>query len=216
MTPRFPNKPRFPRKRRGKRFFLLLALPLLPLLFLAGPGALFNDDSSGDASMQDETRPPAELEWKEAYPAGSLPPDLAFDKLLLEKNKRRLTAFAGGKAVRVYFVALGQNPSGPKEVQGDKRTPEGNYRIDGKNAASAYHKNLGVSYPNAADRARAKTLNKPPGGDIKIHGLAPEFAFLGQAHRLTDWTHGCIAVTNEEIEELFSRTAIGVPIEILP
>ena len=216
MPPQVPNRPRFPRKRQGKKLLPLLALPLVPLLFLAGKGALLNDDSSKDASVRDEIRPLAELAWKEAYPAGALPPDLAFDKHLLEKSKRRLTAFAGGKAVRVYLVALGQNPSGPKQTQGDKRTPEGSYSIDGKNAASAYHKNLGISYPNAADRARAKTLNKPPGGDIKIHGLAPEFADLGQAHRLTDWTHGCIAVTNEEIEELFARTAVGVPVEILP
>jgi murein L,D-transpeptidase YafK len=157
-----------------------------------------------------------ELDRQEEYPAGPLPPALAFDKLLVEKSLRRLTAFSRGKPVRVYLVALGHNPVGPKEIQGDKRTPEGVYHIDGKNAASAYYKNLGISYPNEADRARAKALNAPPGGDIKIHGLAPEFADIGSAHRLTDWTYGCIAVTNEEMEELFTHTPVGASVEIRP
>ncbi|MDR2604327.1 MAG: L,D-transpeptidase, partial [Desulfovibrio sp.] len=79
-----------------------------------------------------------------------------------------------------------------------------------------YHKNLGISYPNEQDRARAAAAGKKPGGNIKIHGLAPSFAYLGQAHRLTDWTYGCIAVTNPEIEELFARTEVGTPVEIVP
>jgi murein L,D-transpeptidase YafK len=159
---------------------------------------------------------PIELRDSEAYPQGALPAALRFDKLLLEKSSRRLTAFAHGKAVRVYLVALGENPVGHKESEGDKRTPEGRYRIDDKNTRSAYHKNLGISYPNAQDRARAAAAGKKPGGNIKIHGLAPRFAHLGQAHRLTDWTFGCIAVTNPEIEELFARTEMGTPVEIIP
>jgi murein L,D-transpeptidase YafK len=159
---------------------------------------------------------PPELDAWEACPQEPLPASLRFDKLLLEKSGRRLTAFAQGKAVRVYFVALGENPVGHKRYEGDKRTPEGRYRIDGKNANSAYHRNLGISYPNEHDRARAAAAGKHPGGNLKIHGLAPSFAHLGQAHRLTDWTFGCIAVTNPEIEELFARTEIGTPVEIVP
>jgi murein L,D-transpeptidase YafK len=159
---------------------------------------------------------PTELDPSEAYPQGALPASLRFDKLLLEKGRRRLTAFAQGKAVRVYLTALGENPAGHKQYEGDKRTPEGRYRIDDKNARSAYHKTLGISYPNAQDRARAAATGKNPGGNIKIHGLAPSFAHLGQAHRLTDWTFGGIAVTNPEIEELFAHTEIGTPVEIVP
>jgi murein L,D-transpeptidase YafK len=159
---------------------------------------------------------PTELDASEAYPQGALPASLRFDKLLLEKSRRRLTAFTQGKAVRAYLVALGENSVGHKEYEGDKRTPEGRYRIDDKNAHSAYHKNLGISYPNEQDRARAAAVGKKPGGNIKIHGLASSFAHLGQAHRLTDWTFGCIAVTNPEIEELFARTEIGTSVEIVP
>ncbi len=157
-----------------------------------------------------------ELPVNEAYPQGPLPDELRFERLRLEKSLRKLTAYAGSKPVRVYLVALGTNPLGHKEVQGDRKTPEGTYKIDGKNPNSSYYKNLGVSYPNAADRAHAKKLGQSPGGDIKIHGLAPSFAAIGAAHRLSDWTHGCIAVTNEEMEELYTRTAVGVPIEIVP
>lgn len=150
------------------------------------------------------------------YPAGPLPDNLIFDRLLLEKGKRRLTAYANGAPARIYTVALGTNPIGHKEFQGDRKTPEGLYKIDGKNPNSSYHKNLGVSYPNDQDRAKAAELGKAPGGDIKIHGLRPKDAYLGKAHRLTDWTHGCIAVTNEEMDELYARTPVGIPIEILP
>lgn len=157
-----------------------------------------------------------ELPDDESYPAGPLPAGLKYDRLYLEKSARKLTAYAGDKPVRVYLVALGTNPLGHKEYQGDRKTPEGKYSVDGKNPNSSYYKNLGVSYPNAADKAYAQKLGKSPGGDIKIHGLAPSFAYVGSAHRLSDWTHGCIAVTNEEMEELYNHTAVGVPIEIVP
>jgi hypothetical protein len=197
------------------RFALALLSGLaLPVLLLAGAPAV--SDRARCHAMS--ARPPGveALSAREAYPQGALPDDLLFDDLLLEKGKRRLTAFAGGQAVRVYLVALGGDPVGPKQVEGDMRTPEGSYVINDKNPNSAYYKNVGISYPNAADRERAKKLGKSPGGDIKIHGLAPHFAAIGAAHRLTDWTWGCIAVTNAEMEEIFTRTTVGTPIEILP
>jgi murein L,D-transpeptidase YafK len=213
-------RPRYPKKRRIPRAILLPGLLILwamlvftvMLLAFAGGERVQNasQKNAGDAVG------PTELTAAEAYPQGSLPASLRFDKLLLEKSSRRLTAFAQGKAVRVYLTALGENPVGHKEYEGDKRTPEGRYRIDEKNARSAYHKTLGISYPNARDRARAEAAGKKTGGNIKIHGLAPSFAHLGQAHRLTDWTFGSIAVTNPEIEELFARTEIGTPVEIVP
>ncbi|MDR2161773.1 MAG: L,D-transpeptidase family protein [Desulfovibrio sp.] len=200
------KKPRYPLRRspRLRPSFLvlaglLLAALLLPRLFPSG------------AARPDNT--PAVLA---EYPAGPLPPDLIFDKLLLEKSLRRLTAFHGDKAVRIYTVALGFAPVGHKQFQGDGKTPEGRYAINDKNPRSAYYRNLGISYPNNADSAFARKNGKSPGGDIKIHGLAPAYAAIGASHRLTDWTYGCIAVTNPEIEELFNRTPIGTPIEIVP
>lgn len=156
------------------------------------------------------------LAEEEAYPQGELPDGLMFEKLFLQKKARKLTAYSNGKPVRVYLVSLGFAPVGPKEVQGDGKTPEGKYSIDGKNPHSAYYKNLGISYPDSKDRKNAQKLGKSPGGDIKIHGLAPSFAEIGEEHLLTDWTHGCIAVTNPEMEELYTRTAVGTPIEIVP
>ena len=107
-------------------------------------------------------------------------------------------------------------PWGPNGVQGDKKTPEGTYRVDGKNPHSRYYKNLGVSYPNAQDRKNAAALGKSPGGDIKIHGLGPEFRHLGKEQWQYDWTLGCIAVTDEEVDELYDHTDVGAVIEILP
>ena len=118
--------------------------------------------------------------------------------------------------MRVYYVALGTSPVGAKQFQGDRKTPEGTYTINDKNPNSAYYKNMGLSYPNDADREFARKQNKSPGGDIKIHGLAPSFAELGATHRLSDWTYGCIAVTNPEIDELYAHTPVGTPIEIRP
>lgn len=151
-----------------------------------------------------------------ALAAEPLPSDVRFDKIVVEKSERRLTAWSGGKMLREYRVALGPNAVGPKRVQGDKKTPEGVYRVDGKNPHSRYYKNLGVSYPNAQDRKNAAALGKSPGGDIKIHGLGPEFRHLGKDQWTYDWTLGCIAVTDEEIDELYEHTDVGAVIEILP
>lgn len=205
-------RPKYPQKRKPALTLLLAAL-----VFVLGGMATFaflfkkdNPSATGGEAAASALKP------SEEYPRGELSPSLVFDSLLLEKSRRRLTAFSRGKPVRVYLVALGEVPVGPKEYQGDKKTPEGKYIIDDKNPNSAYYKNLGVSYPSQADRERAAKLRKSPGGDIKIHGLAPQFSALGAAHRLTDWTYGCIAVTNPEMEELFARTAVGTPIEIRP
>ncbi|MDR2487960.1 MAG: L,D-transpeptidase family protein [Desulfovibrio sp.] len=205
---KYPNRHRFVRPAA-----LLLDMAIFCLLF-AGAAILYDPAENGGLSMR--ALGANALLPAEEYPQGSLPDGVKFDKLLLEKSKRRLTAYVGSKPTRIYLVALGENPVGHKQFEGDKRTPEGTYIINDKNPNSAYYKNIGISYPNAEDRARAKKFNKRPGGDIKIHGLAPHFADIGAAHRLMDWTYGCIAVTNPEIEEIFSRTAVGTPIEIVP
>ena len=138
-------------------------------------------------------------------------------KIVVYKAKRELITYdASGKEIHTYKVALGFTPEGAKHFEGDGKTPEGIYRIDGKNPNSQYHKNLGISYPNAADKAYAARRKKRPGGDIKIHGLGERFAYLGAAHRQHDWTWGCIALTNDEIDALYAATPIGTPIEIKP
>ena len=138
------------------------------------------------------------------------------DLVLIEKAARRLTLLSGGTLVRTYAVALGSQPVGPKIQQGDDRTPEGSYVIDGRNYQSAYHLALHISYPNAVDRDRAATLGVNPGGDIMIHGLPNGFGWVGSAHRERDWTRGCIAVTDSEIEEIAGLVPDGTPVEIRP
>ena len=123
---------------------------------------------------------------------------------------------AGNKVIRTYKVSLGRGGLAPKERQGDGRTPEGHYIIDAKYAASNYHKALHVSYPNAEDRKRAASLGVAPGGAIMIHGLPNGKGWIGAAHRLYDWTLGCIAVTDEEIDEIFKLVPVGTPVEIRP
>lgn len=142
-------------------------------------------------------------------------PEMA-DRILVEKSKRAMTLFSGGKVVKTYLVALGGEPVGPKEREGDHKTPEGFYIIDSKNARSRFHLALHVSYPDEADWKRARKLGVSPGGAIMIHGLPKEFAYLGPLHRKTDWTDGCIAVTDEEIEEIWRLVKIGTPVEIRP
>jgi murein L,D-transpeptidase YafK len=146
----------------------------------------------------------------------ALPAKEQADKVIVEKSKRTLTLMQGDKVLKTYKVALGGDPVGAKERQGDHKTPEGNYVIDSKNAHSQFHLALHVSYPNAADRARARKAGFDPGGSIMIHGLAPSFAWMGPLHRQKDWTDGCIAVTNEEIEEIWTLVPVGTPVEIRP
>ncbi len=138
------------------------------------------------------------------------------DHILIVKSKRSMTLMRGAQILKTYSVALGTVPRGAKEKQGDHKTPEGNYVIDAKNAYSRFHLALHISYPTATDRARAKKLGVNPGGDIMIHGLESRFAFLGALHRQTDWTDGCIAVTNPEIEEIWRLVPVGTTVEIKP
>jgi murein L,D-transpeptidase YafK len=153
-----------------------------------------------------------------AFAAGPpmAPEDEHATLILVEKAERRLTLHRDGKVIRTYEVALGGNPVGTKERQGDSRTPEGRYTIDFKNDASRFHLSLRISYPDDADRARAAAAGVSPGGDIFVHGLPNGLGGLGATHRARDWTDGCIAVTNAEIEEIWSLVGIGTPIEIRP
>ena len=138
------------------------------------------------------------------------------DKILIEKKARRLTLLSKGAALKTYTIALGGNPDGPKERQGDNKTPEGTYVIDSRNRNSGYHLSLHISYPNEKDRKRAKELGVSPGGDIMIHGMKNGFSWAGDLHTNVDWTKGCIAVTDQEIEEIEKLVPNGTPIEIRP
>src|SRR4029453_17577363 len=138
------------------------------------------------------------------------------DRLVIAKAARTLTLYHGARVLRTYTVALGRNPEGPKEQEGDGRTPEGVYVIDSRNAQSAFHRSLHLSYPNAEDRRRAASRRVRPGGAIMIHGLPDGLGALGAAHRLRDWTEGCIAVTDDEIEEIWRLVPNGTRVEIRP
>ena len=127
-----------------------------------------------------------------------------------------MTLLSGGKVLKSYKIALGSVSVGPKQIEGDHKTPEGSYVIDAKNAHSQFHLSLHISYPSAADQQRARSIGARPGGAIMIHGLAAPFAYLGPLHRQTDWTDGCIAVTNAEIEEIWRLVPVGTRVEIRP
>jgi murein L,D-transpeptidase YafK len=145
------------------------------------------------------------------------PPDpIKADSILILKKDHLLELLSAGKVIRTYKVALGSGGLAPKQREGDARTPEGRYIIDSRNAASQYHKALHISYPNADDRKRAARLGVAPGGAVMIHGLPNGKAFIGSAHRLYDWTLGCVAVTDQEIDEIWTLVPVGTPVEIRP
>lgn len=136
------------------------------------------------------------------------------DFVLVDKSDRMLWLYAGGRVIRQYSgLQFGDQPAGHKQFEGDERTPEGRYTIDYGNPQSGYHLSLHISYPNAADRAYAAAQGRPPGGLIFIHGQ-PNALRDGRVEG--DWTDGCIALSNAEIEELWALVGDGTPIEIRP
>ncbi len=137
------------------------------------------------------------------------------DRILVDKSDRSLIAFEGGREVRRFAVALGRDPFGNKERQGDGRTPEGVYPVVAHNPASAYHLSLRLGYPTPAQAAAARAAGIDPGDDIMIHGLPNATPWLGAAHRARDWTLGCIALTNDEIAWLYRFTPDGAVVEIV-
>ena len=151
-----------------------------------------------------------------AFPV--LSADKTVDNILVEKNNRKMYLRYGKKNIREYNIRLGPNPIGHKEQEGDGKTPEGKYIISGRNPKSSYHLSLRISYPNSADKANAAAKKVKPGGDIMIHGYpnyTPNAAF-DIVHNNYDWTAGCIAVTDEEIEEIWELVPDGAKIEIKP
>ena len=127
-----------------------------------------------------------------------------------------MEVYGNGQLLKVYHVCLGPQPIGPKHFRNDGKTPEGIYHIDSKNPKSLYHKALGVSYPSPEDTRYARAAGKPSGGDIKIHGLPNGEGDLAEEYSAQDWTLGCIALTDPEIDELYAHVAVGACVNILP
>jgi murein L,D-transpeptidase YafK len=148
--------------------------------------------------------------------AGATPANAKVDRVLVLKHQHVLQLLNGGHILKEYKVALGGSPVGPKTQQGDHKTPEGIYTLDSRNSKSQYYKSLHISYPTPEQRAAARKRGVSPGGDVFVHGLPGKYRNIGAAHRLYDWTDGCIAVTDEEMDEIWLAVADGTPIEIRP
>jgi murein L,D-transpeptidase YafK len=138
------------------------------------------------------------------------------DRVVVLKKERTLQLLNQGKVIKTYKVALGGDPVGPKTRQSDHKTPECVYLLDSRNPHSQFYKSIHISYPNASDRAAARQKGVSPGGDVFVHGLPNGYRYVGAAHRLKDWTDGCIAVTDQEMDEIWLAAPDGTPIEIRP
>jgi murein L,D-transpeptidase YafK len=138
------------------------------------------------------------------------------DQVLVVKSQRTLSLISQGKVLRTYKAALGGSPVGAKGQQGDHKTPEGHYILDRRNAKSRFYKSIHVSYPTEQDKQRTSQRGVAAGGDIMIHGFPNGFGWLGATHRAPDWTDGCVAVTNTEMDEIWELVQDGTPIEIRP
>lgn len=194
------------------------AIAALILLLLAACAApqVEAPAASGDRSPSVATTPTT---LPPRHAARQVPRDrdtnrpLVADYVLVDKSERLLVAYRDGRPIRAYRgLQFGDAPTGHKRFEGDERTPEGLYRIDRRNPRSSFHLSLGISYPNAQDRAYAARYGRSPGGDIFIHGQP-----TGRPGRMRgDWTDGCIALTNRQIEELWQIVPDGTPIEIRP
>ena len=153
------------------------------------------------------TTPPAEWE-KYATPKA--------DRIVVYKAERRLELHLGDKILRTYHIALGRHPVGQKLQRGDGKTPEGTYFIDRRNMASEYHLSLHLSYPAPADIKRAAARNIDPGGNILIHGEPNILNHEGKALLLKDWTAGCIALSNTDVDEVWRLVDDGIAVDINP
>lgn len=142
--------------------------------------------------------------------------DPSISQVLVRKEERRLYLMAGDDVVRSYRISLGDNPVGHKLYEGDERTPEGRYTLDWRNSNSDFYKSIHISYPNAQDRELARAWGLNPGGSIMIHGVPNNAGDLAFAYRGLDWTDGCIAVSNDEMDEIWQLVADGTPIQIMP
>ncbi|MGD0232243.1 MAG: L,D-transpeptidase family protein [Syntrophorhabdales bacterium] len=146
--------------------------------------------------------------------AAEEPAHLKADRVIVLKSKKIMMLMKGSEVLKQYEIALGENPQGHKVRAGDSRTPEGDYVLDGRNPKSRFHRSIHISYPNGKDMLNAAMLGVPPGGNIMIHGLPNGMGWVGELHALLNWTDGCIAVTNEEMDEIWESVPDGTPIRI--
>jgi len=156
------------------------------------------------------------IESKSEVPTVKKEPLPKAQKVLVVKSERKLYLIREGKPYREYHIALGKKPEGPKEREGDQKTPEGNYTLDFKKRDSSYYRAIHVSYPSEEDKARAKKMGVSPGGAIMIHGQPNWWGWLSLIRQRFDWTAGCIAVSNGDMDEIWQAVDPGTPIEIRP
>jgi len=157
----------------------------------------------------------AALAWAN-WPAQHMGAGIKADLVVVRKSARVLELYAGGSLLKSYAVSLGDDPIGPKRAEVDGRTPEGAYVLDYRKSDSSFHRALHISYPSAGDAAHAHASGANPGGLIMVHGLPNGLGFVGRLQRFVDWTDGCVAVTNPEIEEIWAAVVDGTQIRIEP
>ncbi|MCE5312347.1 MAG: L,D-transpeptidase family protein [Nitrospiraceae bacterium] len=136
--------------------------------------------------------------------------------MIVIKHKRVMLLTQNSSIIRTYKISLGKKPEGHKQIEGDQRTPEGMYTLDYRKPDSKFYKAIHISYPNEDDMRSARSNGRSPGGQIMIHGLPKGYADVDKVHRIYDWTDGCIAVTNGEMDEIWELVADGTPIDIQP
>lgn len=186
--------------------------PPLPLLFRSlaiAISLLLVSSCESVSSVSHHPKPTPPKKAKRVTPSHA-------DRAVVEKSKHKLTAYAGKQVLASFRIAIGREPIGPKTCKGDFRTPEGHYKIIGQNPVSNFYRSLRLNYPNANDIANAKKIGCDPGGDIVIHGLQNGYDWVGRTHCSVDWTSGCIAVTNQEMDYLWRILPVGTPVEIRP
>ena len=150
------------------------------------------------------------------WPIDALPPKVKITSIEISKHDRTLILYSGSTILKTYLVSLGRSPLGAKVQEGDNKTPEGDYTIEKIKNDSAFHLALKISYPTPAQVESARTRGVKPGSDIMIHGIRNGLGFLGRLHRCLDWTAGCIALTNLEIEQIAAISFVGLPVRIVP
>ncbi|HBM51112.1 L,D-transpeptidase family protein [Marinobacter sp. UBA3607] len=158
----------------------------------------------------------ADTRMTPAIPEPGLADHFEITQVVVNKGERRLHLLSGDRKVRSYRISLGDNPVGHKLYEGDSRTPEGDYTLDWRNPESNFYKSIHISYPSPKDRELAQAWGLDPGGSIMIHGLPNDVGDMAFAYVGLDWTEGCIAVTNEEMDEIWALVNDGTPIRIMP
>ncbi len=150
------------------------------------------------------------------WPEPALPLDVKADLVIVRKSARRIELYRGPDLLKAYPVSLGRHPVGKKRQQGDGRTPEGEYRLDYRNPSSSFHRALHISYPQADDVAAARMQGVDAGGLVMVHGIKNGLGWLGRLHRFVDWTDGCVAVTDREMDEIWRAVPDGTKIRLEP